>query len=117
MTNQRYYPQDAPSFRGLARIEPPMKNTNTVNPPAPPNAMEKHYTLKQIAEEWQISVRVARRIFRDQPGAVDVRNKTSLTSRAYTILRIPASVAARVHEQRNAGFTLGTSKKQRSYSK
>ena len=108
MTNQRYYPQEDPPFRGLARIEPPMKTTNTVNPP---NAMEKHYTLKQIAEEWQISVRVARRIFRDQPGAVDVRNKTSLTSRAYTILRIPASVAARVHEQRNAGFVLGAKRK------
>ena len=86
-------------------------------PPAPPNAMEKHFTLEQIAEAWGISVRSARLIFRDVPGVADVVNRKSLTSRAYTILRIPASVAARVHEQRNTGFTLGTSKKQRSYSK
>jgi hypothetical protein len=109
MTNQRYYPQEAPSFRGLARIEPPMKNTT--NPPAPRNALEPHYTLAQIAEAWGISVRIARLIFRDVPGVVDVRNKTSLTARAYTILRIPASVAARVHEQRNAGFVLGAKRK------
>jgi hypothetical protein len=108
MTNQRYYPQEAPAFRGLARIEPPMKTTNTVNPP---NAMEKHYTLKQIAEEWGISVRSARLIFRDVPGVADVVNRHSLTSRAYTILRIPASVAARVHEQRSAGFVLGAKRK------
>jgi hypothetical protein len=104
MTNQRYYPQEAPSFRGLARIEPPMKTANTTNPP---NAMEKHYTLKQIAEEWQISVRVARRIFRDVPGVADLTIHRSLTTRSYQVLRVPASVAARVHEQRSAGFVLG----------
>ena len=114
MTNQRYYPQEAPP-RGLARIEPPMKTTT--NPPTPPNAMEPHFTLKEIAKAWGISVRSARRIFRDVPGVSDVCNRHSLTSRAYTILRIPASVAARVHEKRSAGFVLGTSKKQRSYSK
>ena len=114
MTNQRYYPQEAPSFRGLARIEPPMKTANTVNPP---NAMEPHFTLKEIATAWGISVRMARLIFRDVPGVSDVCNRHSLTKRPYTILRIPASVAARVHEQRNTGFTLGTSKKQRSYSR
>jgi len=111
MTNQRYYPQEAPSFRGLARIEPPMKTANATNLPATRNALEPHYTLAQIAEAWGISVRSARRIFRDQPGVADVVNKKSLTSRAYTILRIPASVAARVHEQRSAGFVLGKRRK------
>jgi hypothetical protein len=91
-----------------------MKTANTVNPP---NAMEPHFTLKEIATAWGISVRMARLIFRDVPGVSDVCNRHSLTKRPYTILRIPASVMARVHEQRNTGFTLGTSKKQRSYSK
>ena len=107
MTNQRYYPQEAPSFRGLARIEPPLKTANTVNPPAPQNAMEPHFTLKEIAKAWGISVRMARLIFRDVPGVSDVCNRHSLTKRPYTILRIPASVVARVHEQRSAGFVLG----------
>ena len=101
--NSRYYPQEVPPFRGLSQIEPQMKTATA----APPNAMEKHYTLKQIAEEWQISVRVARRIFRDQPGVVDPTIHRSLTSRSYQAMRIPASVAARVHEQRSAGFVLG----------
>ena len=113
MTNRKYYPQETPSFSGLARIEPPMKTTTA----APPNAMEPHFTLAEIATAWGISVRIARRIFRDVPGVSDVCNRHSLSTRPYTILRIPASVMARVHEQRNTGFTLGTSKKQRSYSR
>ena len=114
MTNQRYYPPEAP--RGLARIEPPLKTAT--NPLAPPSAMEPHFTLSEIATAWGISVRMARRIFRDVPGVSDVCSRRVLTSRPYTILRIPASVAARVHEQRNTGFTIGTSKKQkRSYSR
>ena len=113
MTNRKYYPQEAPSFRGLARIEPPMKTANTTNPPAPSSALEKHYSLEEVAEAWGISVRSARRIFRDVPGVSDVCSRRVLTSRPYTILRIPASVAARVHEQRSAGFVLGKRKGQR----
>jgi hypothetical protein len=108
MTNQRYYPQEAPPFRGLARIEPPMKAANTT---APPNAMEPHYSLKEIAEAWGISVRSARHIFRDVPGVLDPTIHRSLTSRSYQAMRIPASVAARVHANRAAGFVLGAERK------
>ena len=90
------------------RKEKSMKNTNITNPPAPQNAMEPHFTLKEIAKAWGISVRSARLIFRDVPGVSDVCNRHSLTTRPYTILRIPASVAARVHESRAAGFVLGS---------
>ena len=83
-----------------------MKTANTVNPP---NAMEKHYTLEEIAEAWGISVRSARRIFRDVPGVANLTaHRKSLTSRSYKVLRIPASVAARVHAQRDTGFVLGS---------
>jgi hypothetical protein len=111
MTNQRYYPQEASAFRGLARIEPPMKTANATNPPAPSSAMEKHFTLEQIAEAWGISVRNARRIFRDVPGVADLTVHRSLTTRSYQVLRVPASVAARVHEQRSAGFVLGAKRR------
>src|ERR1035437_9559931 len=132
MPNQRYYPQEAPTSSGPARkwiitghdrngkpafgwsaagLEPPMKPANTTNPPAPSSAMEKHYSLAEVAEAWGISVRMARLIFRDVPGVSDVCNRHSLTSRAYTILRIPASVTARVHESRSAGFVLGAKRK------
>jgi AraC-like DNA-binding protein len=73
-----------------------------------PNALEKHYSLEEVAEAWGISVRSARRIFRDQPGVADLNaHKSSLTSRPYSVLRVSASAAARVHEQRSAGFVLG----------
>jgi AraC-like DNA-binding protein len=111
MTNQRYYPQATPSFSGLAQIEPQRKTANTTNPPARPNAMEKHYSLEEVAEAWGISVRSARRIFRDQPGVADLTIHRSLTTRSYQVLRVPASVAARVHESRSAGFVLGAKRK------
>lgn len=108
MTNQRYYPPQVPMNNPCPAA---LKTANTTNPPAPPNALEPHYSLKQIAEAWGISVRMARRIFRDQPGVVDPTVHKSLTSRPYQILRIPASVAARVHEQRSAGFVLGAKRR------
>jgi DNA-binding LacI/PurR family transcriptional regulator len=83
----------------------------TTNPPAPQNAMEPHFTLKEIATAWGISVRMARRIFRDQPGVSDVCSRRVLSTRPYTILRIPASVAARVHTQRDTGFVLGAKRR------
>src|ERR1035437_3437246 len=86
-----------------------MKDASIANPPHPPpllDPMEKHFTVYEIAEAWQVPVYTARRIFRNVPGVVDIRNKRSLTSRSYQVLRIPASLAAWVHEQRSADWSL-----------
>lgn len=111
MMNQRYWPPQVPMNNPCGPAAP--KTANTTNPPArPPDALEKHYSLAQVAEAWGLSYWTVRRIFRDMPGVPDFSaRKTSLTSLPYKVLRIPASVAARVHEQRSAGFVLGKRKK------
>src|ERR1035437_6895648 len=87
------------------------KNANPPNPPPPLDPMEKHFTVYEIAEAWQVPVYTARRIFRNVPGVLDPTIHRSLTSRSYQAMRIPASVAARVHANRAAGFGLGAKRK------
>lgn len=69
-------------------------------------ALEPHFTIRQLAILWGLSYSTVWRMFRDMHVPDMSTRKTSLTSRPYQVLRIPASVVARVHEQRSAGFTL-----------
>ena len=105
MMNRRYWPSEVPMNNPGAAAAPKIATA------APQNAMEPHFTLQEIATAWGISVRMARLIFRDVPGVSDVCNRHSLTKRPYTILRIPASVAARVHANRDTGFVLGAKRR------
>ena len=82
------------------------KNANPPNPPPPLDPMEKHFTVYEIAEAWQVPVYTARRIFRNVPGVINASTPRSLTSRPWSFLRIPASLAAWVHEQRLADWSL-----------
>ncbi len=70
-------------------------------------ALEQHYTVEQLATLWAVSPVTVRRMFRDLPGVLKAQGRrTSSKARSYETLRIPASVAARVHEERSAGFSL-----------
>lgn len=67
-------------------------------------AFEKHYSVHEIAELWNLSDETIRRHFRDEPGVVTLGLKYSHKKRSYVVLRIPESVAIRVHERlRNGG--------------
>jgi AraC-like DNA-binding protein len=70
-------------------------DTPTLHP-----ALERHYTLLQVAELWGWSDETVRRVFRDEPGVL----RTALPSlrtrkRQNFALRIPESVLVRVHER------------------
>ena len=64
---------------------------------------EKHYTVQELAELWNISPDTIRRWFRDDPGVMKIGKGTRRTSRGYVRgryhLRIPESVAIRMHQQ------------------
>lgn len=60
---------------------------------------ETHFTCKEIAERWAYDESTVRRIFRDEPGVLRIPHLRRHGKRDYTSLRIPASVAARVHER------------------
>lgn len=61
-------------------------------------ALERHYSVNEIAELWGLSPDAARRIFRNEPGVVEIRNKQSHKCH-YATLRLPQSVVERVHRK------------------
>lgn len=72
-------------------------------------ATEQHYSVREVAEMWHISEATVRRMFQNEPGVLPismpqlVRNRKH---RPHVLLRIPASVLARVHQDRSRGFGL-----------
>ena len=56
-------------------------------------AIEKHYTAPELGKLWGFSADTIRALFKDEPGVI------KYGSSKYVSLRIPASVAARVHER------------------
>jgi hypothetical protein len=64
-------------------------------------AFERHYSPKELADLWQLDESTIRRLFMDEPGVfVYGRERRRDGKRDYVTLRIPASVAVRVHERR-----------------
>jgi hypothetical protein len=58
---------------------------------------DKHYSPDELATLWGVSVDSIRRIFRDEPGVLKMGEKSPKHKRQYLTLRIPESVAERVH--------------------
>jgi hypothetical protein len=68
---------------------------------SPDTAFERHFTPQEIAELWKLDESTVRRMFIDEPGVlVYGKEKRRDGRRDYVTLRIPASVAQRVHERR-----------------
>lgn len=57
---------------------------------------ETHYTPKDVAELWKISVDTVRRIFSEESGVIRIECRPG---RNYATLRIPQSVLERVHRR------------------
>ena len=62
---------------------------------------DKHFTPKELAEQWGLDQSTVRRMFRDEEGVLRIPHLRRSGKRDYVSLRIPASVAARVHERRS----------------
>jgi hypothetical protein len=61
-------------------------------------AFEKHYTCKELGKVWGLSDETIRRMFEDTPGVLRISNPKIRSKRKTRVsMRIPASVAARVH--------------------
>jgi hypothetical protein len=59
---------------------------------------ERHYTIEELAEIWGMSVDFVRRLFLREPGVL-VFWQQQPGRRVYRTLRIPESVAERVHRR------------------
>jgi hypothetical protein len=72
-------------------------------------SMERHYTPEALAEIWALSADTVRRLFEREPGVLIV-SRNGKRARCYRTLRIPESVALRVHRRmQNPG--MGTVRK------
>lgn len=60
---------------------------------------ERHYSVAQIAEIWNLSQDAARKIFQDEPGVLVLGGQGSPHKRRYTTLRVPESVLQRVYQR------------------
>lgn len=59
---------------------------------------EQHFTPQQIAELWGLSYDKILDLFRDEPGVIKIQNDPR-KKRTYSTVRIPESVAQRVHRR------------------
>ena len=61
-------------------------------------SVEKHYSVPELAELWQLSEKTIRRIFENESGVIVWGVGETRFKRRYRTLRIPASVVERVHQ-------------------
>ena len=64
-------------------------------------ALERHFTPKELAELWGFNENTIRRLFIDEPGVLKYGAPCRRGKRQYISLRIPQSVAERVHRERS----------------
>ena len=64
-----------------------------------PIAMERHYTPDELGEMWSLSADTVRRLFEREPGVLVIEHARGRATRRYRTLRIPESVAIRVHRR------------------
>jgi hypothetical protein len=62
---------------------------------------EKHFTPDVLAAAWGVSAEKIRIIFRNEPGVLRLTQSNG-SKRQYVLLRIPESVAQRVHKKLSA---------------
>jgi hypothetical protein len=62
-------------------------------------ALEKHYTVKEVASMWSLSDFTIRKIFKDEPGVIKIGEGERRYKRSHFVLRIPESVLIRTHEK------------------
>lgn len=62
-------------------------------------ASEHHYAPNELGNLWKFSGRFIRELFEDEPGVIKITRPEQMNKRRYTTLRIPESVATRVHSR------------------
>ena len=60
---------------------------------------EPHYSPSELAKSWGLDVETIRNLFRNEPGVLKIGDKNPKHKRPYLTLRIPESVAVRLHER------------------
>jgi hypothetical protein len=64
-----------------------------------PRFLERHFSVRALAEIWGLSPDSIQKLFDREPGVLVIGNDGSRSKRGYHTLRIPESVAERVHRR------------------
>lgn len=77
----------------------PCREPRSVMPTSTPRnpALERHYSIIEIALMWCLSKQTVTKYFMDEPGVLKHGNPPTRKRRTYTTLRVPESVMIRVH--------------------
>lgn len=65
-------------------------------------ATEKHYTIAEVAELWNLSWSTVRRMLEKETGIVVWGNAGDNKRKRYQTVRIPESVLQRIHNRMRA---------------
>jgi hypothetical protein len=75
---------------------------------------EQHYTPVELANIWKVSPQLIRKVFYDESGVLLIgepsRRVGKKLKRSYLTMRIPHSVAERVHAERSCRSMSSTKK-------
>jgi hypothetical protein len=63
---------------------------------------ERHFTPQELSELWNVSVQTIRAIFQREEGVLKIGRDGTRSRRRYKTIRIPESVADRVHTRLSA---------------
>jgi hypothetical protein len=64
---------------------------------------EKHFTPSELAKAWGVSPQTIRELFKKEEGVLKIGSNSTRNRRGYKTLRIPETVAERVHMRLSAG--------------
>jgi hypothetical protein len=70
--------------------------------------LERHYAPDELSAIWNLSADTVRRLFAHEPGVLVVEHVKTKSKRRYRTLRIPESVALRVHRRMTNAVAMPT---------
>jgi hypothetical protein len=62
--------------------------------------LDRHFSVQELSELWSVSQSTILRMFQDEEGVLKLGNKSKNGHRSRIEIRIPESVAKRVHQKR-----------------
>ncbi|HXJ93079.1 MAG TPA: hypothetical protein VMT20_09380 [Terriglobia bacterium] len=63
------------------------------------SVQERHYSVAEIGELWNLSPDAVRKLFKREPGVIVIGDPAPRGKRPYRTLRLPQSVVERVHRR------------------
>jgi hypothetical protein len=66
------------------------------------SALERHYSISEIAELWALSPGAVRSIFKDRGDVIRIGHGEQRYRRCYVTIRVPESVVQKVHAELRA---------------